>query len=115
MAQLSMYATHYNSTTGSVHCYDVVDHSRIHEEIGTIEGFRSFSDKLKAKGLGLLLDIVPNHVGVGENTNGWWIDVLQNGKSSHYAKYFDVNWDHPINSSDMGKLMVPFLGNTCLS
>ncbi len=80
---------------GSTHGYDVVDHSRVNDELGGEAGRRRLRDALADRGLGHLLDIVPNHMAVGSRQNAWWWDVLENGPASLYASSFDVDWDPP--------------------
>jgi (1->4)-alpha-D-glucan 1-alpha-D-glucosylmutase len=80
---------------GSTHGYDVVDHSRVNDQIGGAAGFKSLVDALRKQGMGLLLDIVPNHMAIVTPYNRWWWDVLENGTRSRYATYFDVDWDPP--------------------
>ncbi|MGO4524272.1 malto-oligosyltrehalose synthase [Microvirga sp. 2MCAF35] len=92
---------------GSTHGYDIVDHSTINPELGGEEGFRRLSTALKEHGLKLLLDIVPNHMGVGGKDNGWWLSVLEWGRFSPVAEAFDIDWERP--GAD-GKLIVPSLG-----
>jgi (1->4)-alpha-D-glucan 1-alpha-D-glucosylmutase len=93
---------------GSVHGYDIVDHTAINPELGGEEGFRRFSEALQAHGLKLLLDIVPNHMGVGGEHNAWWLSVLEWGRLSPHADAFDIDWERP--GAD-GRLIVPFLGS----
>ena len=93
---------------GSTHGYDCVDVSLVNPELGGEDALRRMADAAHAAGLGLVVDIVPNHMGIG-NDNGWWQDVLLWGPDSRRAKYFDIDWQ----SSDpalRGKLLVPFLG-----
>lgn len=92
---------------GSTHGYDIVDHAMINPELGGEEGFRRFSDALKEHGLKLLLDIVPNHMGVGGKDNRWWLSVLEWGRLSPVAEAFDIDWERPGAG---GKLIVPSLG-----
>src|ERR1700712_761569 len=77
---------------GSLHGYDVVDHSKVNPELGGEEGFARFADAARAQGLGLLLDLVPNHMGVFGSDNHWWMDVLENGRASAFAHCFDIDW-----------------------
>lgn len=91
---------------GSTHGYDIVDHSTINPELGGEDGFRRLSETLKEHGLKLVLDIVPNHMGVGGKDNGWWLSVLEWGRLSPAAKAFDIDWERP--GAD-GKLIVPSL------
>jgi (1->4)-alpha-D-glucan 1-alpha-D-glucosylmutase len=79
---------------GSTHGYDTVDHGRVNHELGGEAAFRRVTDALRRHGMGLVLDIVPNHMAIGED-NRWWWDVLQHGRASRYADYFDVDWDPP--------------------
>ena len=93
---------------GSTHGYDCVDVGQVNPELGGEDAFRRMAGAAHAAGLGIVVDIVPNHMGVG-NDNGWWQDVLQWGPDSGYAYYFDIDWQ----SSDpalKGKLLAPFLG-----
>ncbi len=97
--------------TGSTHGYDVIDHSRLNPEIGTDDELKAFSKELKARGMGLILDVVPNHMSVG-GINAWWIDVLENGPSSLYANYFDIAWNDHYREALRGKVLLPILGST---
>jgi (1->4)-alpha-D-glucan 1-alpha-D-glucosylmutase len=78
---------------GSTHGYDIINHSRINPEIGSETDFQTLVGALHAHGMGLILDIVPNHMGVGGRDNAWWLDVLEWGEESPFAAYFDINWD----------------------
>ncbi|MDB5612842.1 MAG: (1-_4)-alpha-D-glucan 1-alpha-D-glucosylmutase, partial [Devosia sp.] len=96
---------------GSTHGYDTVDHTRINPELGTIYEFRQMVGLVQAAGMGIILDFVPNHMGVGGADNDLWLDVLKHGEASQYADWFDINWNPP--RPDMaGKLLVPFLGKS---
>ncbi len=94
---------------GSMHGYDIVAHDQINPELGGAEGFERFTQALRKYGMGQLLDMVPNHMGVLGADNAWWMDVLENGPASTYARYFDIDW-HPINAELEGKVLVPALG-----
>ncbi len=94
---------------GSQHGYDIIDHNQLNPEIGTEEEFRSLVAELKAHGMGLVLDTVPNHMGVGHGTNPWWQDVMQNGRTSAYADFFDIDWE-PLKPELRNKVLVPILG-----
>lgn len=94
---------------GSMHGYDVVAHAEINPELGGAEGFARFVDALKANGLGQLLDMVPNHMGVFGADNAWWMDVLENGPASLFAQHFDIDWQ-PLNPELAGKVLLPVLG-----
>ncbi|WP_018263124.1 malto-oligosyltrehalose synthase [Methylobacterium sp. WSM2598] len=97
----------HKARPGSTHGYDIVDHREINPELGGEEAFIRFSDALKAHGLKLLLDIVPNHMGVGGADNPWWLSVLEWGPLSPAAQAFDIDWER---LGAHNKLVVPFLG-----
>jgi (1->4)-alpha-D-glucan 1-alpha-D-glucosylmutase len=94
---------------GSMHGYDVVDHGRLNPELGGEEGFAALADACARRGMGVLLDFVPNHMGIGPQ-NRWWVDVLENGPSSVWAPAFDVDW-RPLKSELDHKVLVPVLGD----
>jgi (1->4)-alpha-D-glucan 1-alpha-D-glucosylmutase len=95
---------------GSEHGYDVVDHSRISEDLGGLRGISRMSEALKETGLGLTVDIVPNHMAIDDRANKWWWDVLENGPSSRYAVYFDIDW--PGDGVRAGpSVLMPILGS----
>jgi (1->4)-alpha-D-glucan 1-alpha-D-glucosylmutase len=94
---------------GSTHGYDVCDFNQLNPEIGTETDLEKFVAALHARGMGLVLDIVPNHMGIGCATNRWWWDVLARGRASRYADYFDINWHSP-DPRLRGKVLVPILG-----
>ena len=94
---------------GSTHGYDIVDPTAINPELGGEPALRRFVAALRARGLGLVLDIVPNHMGVGCCENPWWQDVLERGPASAYAHWFDIDW-HPSDPTLQGRLLAPFLG-----
>ncbi len=98
------------ATEGSTHGYDVVDPTTVSPALGGREALVTLASELHARGMGAVVDIVPNHVGVEEpRQNAWWWDVLKNGKSSEYASYFDFDWSED-NGAD-GKIAVPVLGS----
>src|SRR5207302_6065397 len=94
---------------GSMHGYDVIDHGKINSELGGEEGFVQLAGAVQKAGLGYVLDIVPNHMGLGSG-NRLWLDVLENGPSSRAARYFDVEW-HPVKEELEDKVLVPVLGD----
>jgi len=98
----------FKARAGSMHGYDVVDHSQLDPALGGEEDFAAFTSALKARGLGLTLDIVPNHMGISDTANTWWMDVLENGPSSSYASYFDIDWQ-PVNPHLENKVLLPIL------
>ncbi len=95
---------------GSRHGYDVVDHRRLNPELGTEADFEQLSQRLRERGMGLLLDWVPNHMGVAVGQNPWWDDVLENGRSSLYADFFDIDW-RPLREDLADRVLLPVLGD----
>lgn len=95
---------------GSNHGYDIIDHSRINEELGGEAGFIAFTDALRRRQMKHLLDMVPNHMDITSNANGWWQDVLENGPSSQYAPYFDIDW-YPLKPGVKSRVLLPILGD----
>lgn len=98
----------FKTHPGSLHGYDICDHTQLNPEVGTEEEFNSFSDELQARGTGLVLDIVPNHMSIAEDCNAWWLDVLENGPASQYASYFDIEW-RPVKAELENKVLLPIL------
>lgn len=96
------------SRRGSEHGYDATDPTRIDPDLGSEEDFFAFQDELRKRGMGIVLDIVPNHM-AASSENPWWMDVLENGSGSVYASYFDIDW-HPGPRSLDGKILLPVLG-----
>jgi (1->4)-alpha-D-glucan 1-alpha-D-glucosylmutase len=95
---------------GSTHGYDVMNHEEVNPEIGTESEFAAWVTDLQVRGMGVILDTVPNHMSVGCD-NAWWNDVLEHGPSSPYADYFDIAWtDHPRERLH-GKVLLPILGD----
>ena len=94
---------------GSPHGYDIVDHETLNPEIGTPADLEAFVAALRAHGMGHILDMVPNHVGVMGADSKWWLDVLENGPASAYAGYFDIEW-RPADADLTNKVLVPVLG-----
>ena len=92
---------------GSTHGYDVTDATTVSAELGGAEGFARLSSAARSRGMGLIVDIVPNHVGVANpQQNPWWWDVLKHGQDSPYSSYFDIDWD-----LDDGRIVLPVLGS----
>jgi (1->4)-alpha-D-glucan 1-alpha-D-glucosylmutase len=102
---------YFRARAGSAHGYDVVDHNSFNPEIGNRQDFERFVAELRAHGMGHILDIVPNHVGVMGSDNAWWMDVLENGQGSIYADYFDIDWN-PVNPALADKVLMPVLADT---
>lgn len=90
---------------GSTHCYDVVDPALVNPELGGEDGLKRLVAALRGRGMGLVVDIVPNHMGVGGDENPYWLDVLRNGRESPFAAMFDIDFD-----AGGGRLLAPFLG-----
>jgi (1->4)-alpha-D-glucan 1-alpha-D-glucosylmutase len=90
----------------SSHGYDVLNPNQLNPKIGTEKEWNELSQKLEEEGMGLLLDIVPNHMGIGGGQNPWWQDVLRLGSQSSFASFFDINWESPFP----GKVLLPILG-----
>ena len=95
---------------GSTHGYDVVDPTRISAELGGEEGFRRMAAALRARDIGVVVDIVPNHMATAGRSNAWWWDVLEDGPSSRYARFFDIDWDPP-EAKLRQRVLVPILGD----
>ncbi|MDT5117036.1 MAG: (1-_4)-alpha-D-glucan 1-alpha-D-glucosylmutase, partial [Mycobacterium sp.] len=96
------------AVTGSAHGYDVTDPTTVSPELGGAEGLARLSAAARARGIGLIVDIVPNHLGVDQPTqNPWWWDVLRHGRSSSYATFFDIDWD----LDEQGRIVLPVLGS----
>lgn len=96
---------------GSTHGYDTVDHTQFNPELGGEAGFARLSDALKANDLGLIIDFVPNHVGVHFADNPWWLDVLEWGQASPHAVSFDIDWDQ-LAFRARGGVLLPILGSS---
>jgi (1->4)-alpha-D-glucan 1-alpha-D-glucosylmutase len=94
---------------GSLHGYDIVDHRMLNPEIGTLEDFARMVDALAHHGMRHLCDVVPNHMAIMGEDNAWWMDVPENGPSSAYGSYFDIDWA-PHEPDFAGKVLVPVLG-----
>jgi (1->4)-alpha-D-glucan 1-alpha-D-glucosylmutase len=91
-----------------MHGYDAIDATRLNSELGTPEDFENLCHELKTRGMGLLLDIVPNHMSM-TTENRWWMDVLENGRNSAFASFFDIDWDH-LRPALRNKVLLPILG-----
>jgi (1->4)-alpha-D-glucan 1-alpha-D-glucosylmutase len=99
-----LYASPFlKARPGSTHGYDVIDHNSVNPEIGTEHELNQLIKILKKHGMGMVIDLVPNHMGVLHADNAWWLDVLEKGRASPYAKFFDIDWAR-------GKLLLPVLG-----
>lgn len=106
-----IYASPYfQSTPESTHGYDISNHSRLNPAIGDNSDFRAFVSGLKQRSMGQILDFVPNHMGIGQSLNAWWMSVLEEGRSSRYANYFDIDW-HPGKEELTNRVLLPILGD----
>lgn len=105
-----LYCSPYlQAVPGSKHGYDVMDPRRVNAELGGAEAHARMCSALRENGMGQLLDIVPNHMAISGSGNPWWWDVLENGPSSTYASYFDVDWEPP-EARLRNTVLVPVLG-----
>ena len=106
-----VYASPYfQSAPESTHGYDVSDHNRLNPLIGDEASFQAYCSALKEHQMGQILDFVPNHMGIGGPLNAWWMDVLEDGRISPYARYFDIDW-RPINIVLSDRILLPILGD----
>jgi (1->4)-alpha-D-glucan 1-alpha-D-glucosylmutase len=95
---------------GSTHGYDVTDPTQINPALGSEADLDTLCTALQQREMGLLLDVVPNHMGINDPRNVWWSDVLENGPSSDYAHFFDIQW-HPVKQEMENKVLLPILGD----
>jgi len=104
-----VYASPYfQANPDSLHGYDITDHNKLNPAIGSREDYDAWIAELRAHSMGQVLDFVPNHVGIAEPLNEWWMDVLENGPSSRFAPYFDIDWQ-PLKSDLRDKVLLPIL------
>src|SRR6476659_6854371 len=99
----------FRARAESSHGYDVVDHGTIDPAIGDLGAFERLASAAREAGMGILLDVVPNHMGINDPGNTWWLDVLENGEGSYFADFFDIEW-HPPSAGLQDKVLLPFLG-----
>ena len=105
------YASPYfQARAESLHGYDITDHNKLNAAIGSSADYDAWTAELHAHGMGQTADFVPNHMGIGEPLNLWWMDVLENGPSSTYAKYFDIDW-RPLKPELQDKVLLPILSD----
>jgi (1->4)-alpha-D-glucan 1-alpha-D-glucosylmutase len=95
---------------GSTHGYDICDHNQINAEIGSPADLDALTAALRQNDLGLIVDFVPNHMGIDPQTNAWWRDVLENGPSSPYARFFDIDW-RPVKEELRDRVLLAILGD----
>jgi (1->4)-alpha-D-glucan 1-alpha-D-glucosylmutase len=101
---------YFKAKEGSLHGYDIVDPNRLNPEVGTEDEYNELIDELRKYGMGQILDIVPNHMCVSTKDNLWWQDVLENGISSTYENFFDIDWE-PVKKELKNKVLLPILGD----
>jgi (1->4)-alpha-D-glucan 1-alpha-D-glucosylmutase len=113
LAQLGIshaYCSPYlKARAGSPHGYDIVDHNALNPELGGAEAFETFCAALAHYDMGQILDLVPNHMGVGGDDNAWWLEVLEHGPAAPHAEFFDIDWS-PVKQALRGKVLLPVLG-----
>jgi (1->4)-alpha-D-glucan 1-alpha-D-glucosylmutase len=106
-----VYASPYfQASPDSLHGYDITDHNKLNAAIGSRADYDAWVAELHAHNMGQVLDFVPNHVGIADSRNRWWMDVLENGPSSRYAPYFDIEW-HPLKFDLRDKILLPILSD----
>ena len=102
-------SSYFAAVPGSLHGYDVADPTRLNPEIGDESAYRGWIARLREHGMGHIVDLVPNHMGIAKSANPWWQDVLENGPSSRYAHVFDIDWT-PLKQELDQKVLLPILG-----
>src|SRR6201981_1440205 len=106
-----VYASPYfQASPESLHGYDITDHNKLNPAIGSRADYDAWIAQIRAHGMGQVLDFVPNHVGIADSRNEWWMDVLENGPSSRYAPYFDIDWQ-PRKFDLRDKVLLPILSD----
>lgn len=106
-----IYASPYfKAHEGSLHGYDILDQNTLNPEVGTADEYDEMIVELKQRHMGQILDIVPNHMCIEGQGNAYWMDVLENGPSSTYASFFDIDW-HPVKQELENKVLIPILGD----
>src|SRR3954463_7775874 len=99
----------FRARAESSHGYDVVDHGTIDPAIGDLAAFERLATATREAGMGILLDVVPNHMGINDAGNLWWLDVLENGEGSYFADFFDIEW-HPPATGLQNRSRLPVRG-----
>ncbi|ADV67452.1 malto-oligosyltrehalose synthase [Deinococcus maricopensis] len=100
----------WQAAPGSTHGYNVTDHARVSDELGGERAFTRLARDARARGLGVLVDFVPNHMGVEGGANPYWEDVLEHGQASRYAHFFDIDWN-PLRRGLQNRVLLPTLGD----
>jgi (1->4)-alpha-D-glucan 1-alpha-D-glucosylmutase len=104
------YASSYlKAVPGSQHGYDVADPTQLNPDVGDPAAYDAWISTLASHGMGHIVDLVPNHMGIAASANPWWTDVLENGPSSRFARFFDIEW-HPVKDELADKVLIPVLG-----
>src|SRR5438046_3754626 len=101
---------YFQASAYRLHGYDITDHNKLNEAIGSRADYDVWAAELRAHSMGQILDFVPNHVGIGDSRNAWWMDVLENGPSSRDAPYFDIDWE-PRKFDLRDKVLLPILSD----
>jgi (1->4)-alpha-D-glucan 1-alpha-D-glucosylmutase len=104
-------SSYFMAVPGSTHGYDVADPTHLNPEIGDRTSYNRWIETLRARGMGHIVDLVPNHMGIAKSANPWWQDVLENGPSSQYASFFDIDWN-PLKPELANKVLLPILGDS---
>ena len=104
-------SSYFKAVPGSTHGYDVADPTQLNPEIGDRGSYDRWVGTLRAHRMGHIIDLVPNHMGIAQSANPWWQDVLENGPSSKYASFFDIDW-HPLKPELENKVLLPILGDS---
>src|SRR3990167_3624259 len=97
-------------SSAASHGDDVSAHGRLNAALGTEADYTAFAEGIRAREMGKILDVVPNHMGIAGSRNAWWMDVLENGPASPYAAHFDIDWD-PLKPELKNKVLLPILGD----
>ena len=106
-----LYASPYLKTrSGSGNGYAIVDYAQLNPDLGSEADYRAMVEALHGRGMGQILDTVPNHMSATPAENLWWTDVLENGPSSPHAAYFDIDW-HPVKEELRNRILLPILGD----
>lgn len=101
---------YFQASPTSTHGYDVADHNRLNPAVGDASDFQAFTRGLKERSMGQVLDFVPNHMGIGESLNTWWLETLEDGIASPYARYFDIDWQSGKEAL-ADRVLLPILGD----
>ncbi|HKC56206.1 MAG TPA: malto-oligosyltrehalose synthase [Vicinamibacterales bacterium] len=104
-------SSYFKAVPGSTHGYDVADPTQLNPEIGDRDQYDRWVAALRAHRMGHIIDLVPNHMGIAQSCNPWWQDVLENGPSSQFASFFDIDW-HPLKQELTDKVLLPILGGS---